>query len=84
MWSWTKCDDAINRVQVVLYQSWGVVNNGVVTHNHNPASFGSVTDNIEFNCAGSGTRNYHVQVQSWNASGQLTSSKNSNTLTATC
>jgi hypothetical protein len=82
--SYTKCNNELYSVLIVLNRVQGVVGVPVVRRLFVPAPYGSHSYGVAYNCAGRGTYTYYTQIVTHANTGQVTARKTSNKIRVNC
>jgi hypothetical protein len=82
--SYTKCNNELYSVLIVLNRVQGPLGVPVVRRLFLPAPYGSHSYGVAYNCAGRGTYTYYTQIVTYANTGQVTAHKTSNKLRVNC
>lgn len=82
--SFTKCNNELYSVLIVLNRVQGPVGVPVVRRLFVPAPYGSHSYGVAYNCAGRGTYTYYTQIVAHANTGQVTATKTSNKIRVNC
>ena len=82
--SFTKCNNELYSVLIVLNRVQGPVGVPVVRRLFVPAPYGSHSYGVAYNCAGRGTYTYYTQIVAHANTGQVTARKTSNKIRVNC
>lgn len=82
--SFTKCNNELYSVLIVLNRVQGPLGVPVVRRLFLPAPYGSHSYGVAYNCAGRGTYTYYTQIVTYANTGQVTAHKTSNKLRVNC
>ena len=82
--SYTKCNNEIYSVLVVLNEVRGALGVPVVRRLFVPAPYGAHSYGVAFNCAGRGVHTYYTQIVTHANTGQVTARKTSNKIRVDC